>query len=153
MRLHIVLVEPEIPQNTGNIARTCAALGATLHLVHPLGFKTDASAVRRAGLDYWHLVEIFHHDSVEPLVRRAGEAGFFASTRGGTPYASPPYPQETYLFFGKETRGLPQDLLDRAPGRVIRLPMVPGSRSLNLSNAVAVVAYEVARVHGFAGLS
>lgn len=153
MELHIVLVEPEIPQNTGNIARTCAALGATLHLVHPLGFSTDEAAVRRAGLDYWHLLSVRHHESVDPLEQHAGEHGFYASTRGQHTYASVAYPDPTYLFFGKETQGLPQDLLDRNSLRVIRLPMVAGARSLNLSNAVAVIAYEVARTHGFRGLA
>ena len=135
--LHIVLVEPEIPQNCGNIARTCAATGSQLHLVEPLGFDISEKAVRRAGLDYWHLVEVFTHPSLEALFRDYSLARF-----------SP----DCWLFFGKETAGLPRDFREAHRERCLRLPMVDGARSLNLANSVAVLTYEALRQNGFPGL-
>ena len=153
MNAQVVLVEPEIPQNTGNIARTCAATGTALHLVHPLGFLTDDRWVRRAGLDYWHLVEIHHHDSLDSfLATHSDDPLFLFSTRGSTPYATVRYPNNAYLLFGKETAGLP-DWLIRSPQHTsVRIPIRSEARSLNLSNAVAVALYECLRQARFPGL-
>ena len=151
--MNIVLVEPEIPQNTGNIARTCAALSAELHLVHPLGFSVDARALRRAGLDYWHLLTVHHHDSLHAFLDRyAHEDLILFSSRGAVSYCEIDYRPDCYLLFGSETSGLPDALMEIAPGPIVRIPTVSKARCLNLSNAVAVAAYEVARQHGFAGL-
>ncbi|MGN1249477.1 MAG: tRNA (cytidine(34)-2'-O)-methyltransferase [Candidatus Spyradocola sp.] len=151
--MHIVLVEPEIPQNTGNIARTCAATRTTLHLVHPLGFSIDEKQVRRAGLDYWHLVTIEEHPSFDQLRAEYPDAQFFyASTKAPRSYAEVAYPEDAFLVFGKETRGLPEDLLHDNYDRCVRIPMIEGARSLNLGNSVAIVLYEALRQQGFAGL-
>lgn len=152
--MHIVLVEPEIPQNTGNVARTCAALGADLHLVHPLGFSVDERAVRRAGLDYWHLLEVHQHDSLTAFLRSVAidaQVVLFTS-HASVSYTSVDYRPDTFLVFGRETTGLPEELVRSHPGPVVRIPTVGEARCLNLSNAVAVAAYEVARQHDFAGL-
>ena len=152
--MHIVLVEPEIPQNTGNIARTCAATRTTLHLVHPLGFSIDEKQVRRAGLDYWHLVTIEEHPSFDQLRAEYPDAQFFyASTKAPRSYAEVSYPEDAFLVFGKETRGLPEELLHDNYDRCVRIPMIEGARSLNLGNSVAIVLYEALRQQGFAGLS
>lgn len=152
MSLHVVLVEPEIPQNTGNVARTCAAVGATLHLVHPLGFQTDERAVRRAGLDYWHLVTVVEHPSVEAfLAAHDGELILF-SRRGTRAHTGISYTPECYLVFGSETTGLSESILTRYAGRVVRIPMRDGVRCLNLSNAVAVGVYEALRQLQFPGV-
>ena len=151
--LHIVLVEPEIPQNTGNIARTCAATGSVLHLVEPLGYSLSDRYLKRAGLDYWRLVQIHVHPNFEALeAHLAGIPMYFTSVRGCVTYADVAYPEEVALVFGRESRGLPQAMLDAQPGRCVRLPMVEGARSLNLSNTVAIMAYEVQRQRGFRGL-
>lgn len=151
MDLHIVLVEPEIPQNTGNIARTCAATGAHLHLVRPLGFEIDDKKLKRAGLDYWHLLDISYYDSIEEVFEKYPEGAFyFATTKAKHCYSDIQYPEETFLVFGKETKGLPEELLVKNPETCVRLPMIPDARSLNLSNSVAVLAYEVLRQHDFA---
>lgn len=153
MSLHIVLVEPEIPQNTGNIARTCAALGATLHLIHPLGFSIDSKQVRRAGLDYWYLLDIRQYDSLEAFLEEHAEDDLFLfTTKAENTYADIEYPEETYLLFGKETRGLPEALIISYATRAVRIPMIDDARSLNLSNCVAVAAYEYERQKGFKGL-
>lgn len=152
--LHIVLVEPEIPQNTGNIARTCAATGAALHLVRPLGFSLEDRYLKRAGLDYWPLAQVRVHDDFPAALHAlAGAPLYFFTTKGARPYADFAYPHDTALVFGCETRGLPEALLRRYPGACARIPMVGAARSLNLSNAVAVAVYEVLRQHGFGGLS
>ena len=152
--MHIVLVEPEIPQNTGNIARTCAATHTTLHLVHPLGFSIDEKQVRRAGLDYWHLVTIEEHPSFDQLRHEYPDAQFFyASTKAPRAYTEAEYPEDAFLVFGKETRGLPEELLHDNYDRCVRIPMIEGARSLNLGNSVAIVLYEALRQHGFVGLS
>ena len=152
--MHIVLVEPEIPQNTGNIARTCAATHTTLHLVHPLGFSIDEKQVRRAGLDYWHLVTIEEHPSFDQLRHEYPDAQFFyASTKAPRAYTEAEYPEDAFLVFGKETRGLPEELLHDNYDRCVRIPMIEGARSLNLGNSVAIVLYEALRQQGFAGLS
>ncbi|NLH97405.1 MAG: tRNA (cytidine(34)-2'-O)-methyltransferase [Clostridiaceae bacterium] len=152
MPVHIVLVEPEIPQNTGNIARTCAATGAGLHLVKPLGFSIDDRHLKRAGLDYWDKVLVSVSDSFEELRRKYPDHVFYyTSTRAPRAYTEVDYPEDCFLVFGKETAGLPESLLEANREYCIRIPMRPGIRSLNLSNSVAIVLYEVLRQHGFRG--
>ena len=151
--LHIVLVEPEIPQNTGNIARTCAATGSELHLVEPLGYSLEDKYLKRAGLDYWPLVKIHIYKDFSEVLSAYPEAAFFyASTKAPRGYAEVSYPEDVFLVFGRESRGLPENLLERVYDRCIRIPMVEGARSLNLSNSVAIVAYEALRQHDFAHL-
>ena len=157
--LHVVLVEPEIPQNCGNIARTCAATGSSLHLIRPLGFDISQSAIRRnmkrCGLDYWHLVGVTDYESLEDLFRRHPEAArdlWLATTKAPRPYAGAAFTADSWLFFGKETAGLPLPFRERFRDRCVRLPMAGGARSLNLSNAVAVCVYEALRQNGFPGL-
>jgi len=151
--VQIVLVEPEIPANTGNIARTCAATGSVLHLVRPLGFSTDDKALKRAGLDYWYLLDIRYHDSIEEVWDKHPDGRFFyASTKGSRRYADVRYEADDFLVFGKETKGLPEPLLQRFPDHVIRIPILADARSLNLSNAVAIVVFEALRQVGFPGL-
>lgn len=148
--LHIVLIEPEIPQNTGNIARTCAATGSELHLVEPLGYKLEDKYLKRAGLDYWPLVKVHVHQDFSEVLRRYPDAEFYyASTKAEKNYAQISYPKDVFLVFGRESRGLPENLLERVYDRCIRIPMVEGARSLNLSNSVAICAYEVLRQHQF----
>lgn len=149
---HLVLLEPEIPQNAGNIIRLCANTGATLHLVHPLGFATDA-ALRRAGLDYRDLARVEEHPDLRTCLRELGETRVFAvETPGGQRHSDVSYRAGDAFLFGRESVGLPRDLVATWPAdRLIRLPMVPGNRSLNLSNAAAVVIYEAWRQLGFGG--
>jgi tRNA (cytidine/uridine-2'-O-)-methyltransferase len=150
--LHLVLVEPEIPQNTGNIARTCAATGARLHLVEPMGFRVDDAKLKRAGLDYWHMLDIAYYPDLSAFFRQNGGPFFYFSTKAPRAYTDPAYPPGVYLVFGKETAGLPEDLLRANLDHTVRLPMREGARSLNLSNSVAVGAFEVLRQWGFPGL-
>ncbi len=151
--INIVLVEPEIPQNTGNIARTCAATGAALHLVRPLGFEIDDRKLRRAGLDYWDKLDITYYDSLDDfLTQHGGDPLFLFSTKAPRAYTEPQYPRGAYLVFGRETRGLPEDFILAHLDTAVRLPMRPILRSLNLSNTVAVAVYEVLRQSGFDGL-
>ena len=157
MKVNVVMVEPEIPQNTGNIARTCAALGAKLHLVHPLGFNISEKAVKRAGLDYWDKVEIEEHESFEKFLEKYKPEEndmFFVTTKGKHVYSEPEYKKmdEVYLLFGKETKGLPEDILKKYIDKTIRIPMRPTLRSLNLSNSVAIVVYDVYRQNQFENL-
>ncbi len=157
MKLNIVLVEPEIPQNTGNIARTCAAIGAKLHLVYPLGFSVSEKAVKRAGLDYWDKLEIEEHKSFNEFLEKYKPENtdmFFVTTKGKHVYSEPDYSkaEEVFLLFGKETKGLPEDILKKYIDKTIRIPMRETLRSLNLSNSVAIVAYEVFRHKSFDGL-
>lgn len=149
--LNIVLVEPEIPQNTGNISRTCAATGARLHLVGPLGFSIDDRQLKRAGLDYWRLLDITLYDSLEDFFARNSGPYFYFSTKAKHIHSAFTYPDGAYLVFGKETAGLPEELLHAHPESCVRLPMLDddAARSLNLSNAVAVGAYEVWRQWGY----
>lgn len=150
MAFHIVLVEPEIPANTGNIARTCAATGAHLHLVHPLGFLTDDRTLKRAGLDYWHAVHVEHHQSFEEVLEKyPGGRFFFATTRAERRYSDYAFQDNDFFVFGKETKGLPQELIDRYPDTGMRIPMTGDVRSLNLSNAAALVLYEALRQNEF----
>ncbi|MDC7239469.1 MAG: tRNA (cytidine(34)-2'-O)-methyltransferase [Spirochaetales bacterium] len=153
MSLNIVLLEPEIPQNTGNIARTCAASGAALHLIEPLGFSIDEKAVRRAGLDYWSKLSLFVYGSIEDFFEQNHTGPyFFCSTKAKKTYADVSYPSGSYLIFGKESSGIPEELLLKHPENTIRIPMKPEMRSLNLSNAVAVVAYEALKQQDFKGM-
>jgi tRNA (cytidine/uridine-2'-O-)-methyltransferase len=146
MPLHIVLVEPEIPQNTGNISRTCAVTGAILHLIKPLGFSTDDNHLKRAGLDYWHLLDIRYHESLDDFFKEYPRGDFyFSTTKGKKLYSDVRYSENSFLFFGKETAGLPESLLKKYHDRCIRIPMRPQARSLNLSNSVAIVVYEALR--------
>ncbi len=151
---HIVLVEPEIPQNTGNIARTCAVTGAKLHLVRPLGFSVEDKQLKRAGLDYWHELDITYHDSFEELEAAYPDARFFLlSTHATRSYAEVEYRDGDFLVFGKETAGLPEQLLEANRKTCVRIPMKPGIRSLNLSNSAAVILYEVLRQQGFKNMN
>ena len=147
--INIVMVEPEIPQNTGNVARTCAATGARLHLVGPMGFKIDDKKLKRAGLDYWNLLDITYYDNIEEFFAKNQGEFYFFTTQGRKVYSDAEYPDNCYLFFGKETRGLPEELLMKYPDRCVRLPMMGEARSLNLSNTVAIATYEVLRQWNF----
>ena len=148
--IHFVLVEPEIPQNTGNIARTCAATGSELHLVKPLGYSLEDKYLKRAGLDYWPLVRVHVHENFGEVLAAYPDAPFFyASTKAPKSYAQVAYPKDVFLVFGRESRGLPENLLERVYDRCIRIPMIEGARSLNLSNSVAIVTYEALRQHNF----
>ena len=150
MKINIVMVEPEIPQNTGNVARTCAATGAKLHLVEPLGFSIDDKYLKRAGLDYWDKLDIERHKSLNAFLEKYKPEEnnmFFVTTKGKNCYSDVDYKDldEVFLLFGKETKGLPEDLLQKYIGDTIRIPMRPTLRSLNLSNSVAIVVFEVLR--------
>lgn len=146
MTLNIVMVEPEIPQNTGNVARTCAATGARLHLVGPMGFTPDDKKLKRAGLDYWYLLDITYYDSLEDFfAKNQGGNFFYFSTKAQNRHSDVKYPDNTYLVFGKETAGLPEKLLFENAERCVRIPMIDEARSLNLSNAVAIGVYETLR--------
>lgn len=153
--INIVLIEPEIPQNTGNIARTCAALGAVLHLVGPLGFSIDEKNVKRAGLDYWSMVSIYTYESAKVFFKQHDEKKmYYCTTKAQKNYCDTDFSQndDIWLVFGKETKGLDEDLLHNNYERCIRIPMIHGARSLNLSNAVAIIAYDAARQLGFSEL-
>ena len=152
-KINIVLHEPEIPQNTGNIARTCAATGAALHLIRPLGFAIDDRKLKRAGLDYWNQLDITYYDGLADFYAKnpAAEVYYF-STKAPNLYTEVNYPDPVYIMFGKETKGLPEDLLHENRDRCVRLPMREGLRSLNLSNSVAIAVYEILRQNGFADL-
>ena len=152
--LNVVLVEPEIPQNCGNIARTCAATGASLHLIRPLGFAIDDRKLKRAGLDYWHLLDITYYDDEADFYAKNPDAKiYYFSTKAPRAYTEIDYPEPVFLMFGCETKGLPESLLSRVYDRCVRIPMRPDARSLNLANSVAVVLYEALRQQGFPGLS
>jgi len=149
--IHVVLYEPEIPPNTGNIIRLCANTGAQLHLLHPLGFELDDAKLLRAGLDYHEWADVHEHDSLNAFTDSIKPEKIYAvSTRGKTLYSEADYPNNVALLFGPETRGLPQSLLDKLPdSNVLRLPMLPDSRSLNLSNAAAIFVYEAWKQNNF----
>jgi len=153
-RLNIVLVEPEIPANTGNIARTCAVTGTTLHLVRPLGFSTEDKYLKRAGLDYWDMVNIFYYESFQEVVESHSEHSFYlATTKAAKSYTEMLYEPGSFLVFGKETAGLSQEILCSFPENQIRIPMLKGARSLNLGNSAAIILYEALRQQGFQGLA
>jgi len=144
--LNIVLVEPEIPQNTGNIARTCACTGARLHIVKPMGFEVTDRNLKRSGLDYWHLLEIFYYENLEDFFEKnKGGDFFYFTTKARSRHSDATYPDGAFLIFGKETKGLPEELLIAHPERCVRIPMMDECRSLNLSNSVAIAVYETLR--------
>ena len=150
--LNIVLVEPEIPQNTGNIARTCAATGARLHIVKPMGFTIDDKKLKRAGLDYWYLLDLTYYENMDDFFEKNPDGNyFFFTTKARKTHSDVTYTDKSYLIFGKETKGLPEELLHENPDRCVRMPMINSSyaRSLNLSNCVCVGAFEVLRQWGF----
>ncbi len=148
--LNIVLVEPQIPQNTGNIARTCAATGAKLHLVEPMGFHVDDKKLKRAGLDYWHLLDITYYDDLDDFFEKnKGGNFFYFSTKGRRVHSDMTYPDNSFLVFGREDAGLPEELLKENEPHCVRLPMREEARSLNLSNTVAVGVFEVLRQWGY----
>lgn len=153
MTFHIVLVEPEIPGNTGNISRLCAATGCHLHLIRPLGFSTEDRDLKRAGLDYWHLLTISYYDSFAELQQKYPKQNFYChTTKAGKFHSEVQFQAGDFLVFGKETAGLPDKILKQYSEQCIRLPMLEGARSLNLSNAVAVSVYEALRQTGYQGL-
>ena len=147
---NIVLVEPEIPQNTGNIARTCAATGAKLHIIKPMGFEIDDKKLKRAGLDYWHLLGVRYYENLEEFFEKtAGARYFYSTTKGRHIYSDVEFSDGDYILFGKETKGLPEELLYENEQSCIRIPMISEARSLNLSNSVAIVIYEALRQNSF----
>ncbi len=151
--INIVLHEPEIPQNTGNIARTCAATGAALHLIRPLGFAIDDKKLKRAGLDYWDKLDITYYDGLDDFFGKNPDAAvYYFTTKAPRAYTDVVYPRRVFLMFGKETAGLPEDLLFHHKETAVRIPMRPTLRSLNLSNSVAVAVFEVFRQRQFEGL-
>ena len=147
--LNIVLVEPQIPQNTGNISRTCAVTGARLHLVGPLGFSIDDAKLKRAGLDYWDMLDITFYESLNEFFQKNSGPFYYFTTKAPHTYSDISYPQGAYILFGREDAGLPESLLVQNPDTCVRLPMTKCARSLNLSNTVAVAAYEALRQWGF----
>ncbi|MDD6036866.1 MAG: tRNA (cytidine(34)-2'-O)-methyltransferase [Lachnospiraceae bacterium] len=149
--LNIVLLEPEIPANTGNIGRTCVATGSRLHLIEPLGFDISEKAVRRAGMDYWKEIDLYVYKNYEEfLLKNPGARPYMATTKGQTLYTEAAFEENAYLMFGKESAGIPEEILMRDKERCIRIPMLEEIRSLNLSNSVAIVTYEALRQQGFA---
>ena len=151
--INIVLLEPEIPQNTGNIARTCAATGAALHLIRPLGFAIDDRKLKRAGLDYWDKLDITYYDNLDDFyAKNQGAVVYYYSTKAPRAYTEIEYPENVFLMFGKETKGLPEELLAAHPDDCVRIPMRPTLRSLNLSNSVAIAVYEILRQGNFEDL-
>ena len=157
MSLHIVFVEPEIPPNTGNIARTCAATGTVLHLVKPLGFSIEDKALKRAGLDYWPFVKLEIHDSLDDFMDRYGDGNrrlFLETTKGGKIYADIKFKDEDMILFGKETAGLPRDFIEKHKEYAIRIPMSEDTRlrSFNLANSANIILFEALRQLGFPGL-
>ncbi|MCR4889549.1 MAG: tRNA (uridine(34)/cytosine(34)/5-carboxymethylaminomethyluridine(34)-2'-O)-methyltransferase TrmL [Ruminococcus sp.] len=152
--LNIVLVEPQIPQNTGNISRTCAVTGAKLHLVRPLGFEVSDKHLKRAGLDYWDKLDITYYDNLDDFFEKNPDGKFFYfTTKGRTVHSDAEYPDNCYLVFGREDKGLPEELLYKNPDRCLRIPMRNELRSLNLSNSVAIAVYETLRQWDYPDLS
>ena len=144
-KINVVMVEPQIPQNTGNVARTCAATGARLHLVGPMGFEIDDKKLKRAGLDYWNLLDITMYDCLEDFFLKNSGPFFYFSTKAKNKHTNVEYPNGSYLIFGKETAGLDEKLLFENQDKTVRIPMIDEARSLNLSNSVAIGVYEVLR--------
>ena len=152
-KINIILHEPEIPQNTGNIARTCAATGAALHIIKPMGFTIDDKKLKRAGLDYWDKLDVSYYDSLDELYEKYPEGEFYYfSSHAERLYTDPEYKRGVFLVFGRESVGLPRELVEAAGERALRIPMLPTLRCLNLSNSVAVAAYEALRQFGFPGM-
>lgn len=153
-KINIVLYNPEIPQNTGNISRTCAVTGAALHIIRPTGFEISDRTLKRAGLDYWDKLEVSYYDSFDELCGKYPSAEmYFFSSHAEKSYADVDYPEGVFLVFGKESVGLPRELVNENSARALRIPMLPTLRCLNLSNSVAVAVYEVLRGWGFPGMS
>lgn len=154
MALNIVLVEPEIPQNAGNIARTCAVTNSKLHMVRPLGFEVTDKYLKRAGLDYWHFIDITYYDSIEEVMEKYynGSNFWFYSTKAKNIHSDVQYKDGDFLVFGKETKGLPESLLEKHYDECVRIPMMEETRSLNLSNSVCVGVYEALRQRGYKGM-
>ena len=152
LTLNIVLVEPQIPQNTGNIARTCSVTGARLHIVKPMGFEIDDKKLKRAGLDYWHFLDITYYDSWEDFASQNPGTYFFFSTKARKTHSDVSYPDGSFLVFGREDAGLPEELLKEHPDDCVRIPMRSQVRSLNLSNSVAIGVYETLRQWGYPDL-
>lgn len=152
-KIHIVLLEPEIPQNTGNIARTCAATGASLHLIRPMGFEIDDKKLKRAGLDYWDKLDITYYDGLcDFMARHKGACIYYFTTKAPKAYTEVAYPDEVFIMFGKESAGLPEELLFAHREHCVRIPMREHLRSLNLSNSVAIAVYEILRQSDFSNL-
>ena len=154
-KINIVLHEPEIPQNTGNIARTCAATGASLHIIRPMGFEIDDRKLKRAGLDYWDKLDITYYDDYEDFLAKnpvAQQNTYYFTTTAPSSYTEIEYPDDVFIMFGKETKGLPEDILYANKDFCVRIPMRDTIRSLNLSNSVAIAVYEIIRQKGFDGL-
>ena len=153
-KINIVLHEPEIPQNTGNISRTCAATGASLHLIEPLGFEITDARLTRAGLDYWQYLDLHYYKNLEDFYEKNPDGAFYYfTTKAPRAYTEIEYPDNVYLIFGKETKGLPEPLLEKNLERCVRIPMLENLRSLNLSNSAAIAVYEVLRQKNFEGLT
>lgn len=148
--MNVVLVEPEIPQNTGNISRTCAATNTALHMVRPFGFSLEDKYLKRAGLDYWDKLEVYYYDSFQEVREKyAGHNFYYATTKAANVYTDICYPDDCFIVFGKETHGLPEELLEENKEFCVRIPMKENIRSLNLSNSVAILLYEALRQNGF----
>ncbi len=152
MELNIVLGEPQIPQNTGNIVRTCAVTGARLHIIKPMGFEPTDKQLKRAGLDYWHYLDINYYEGFEDFFSRSDGQCYFFSTKAQNRYTDVKYPDKCYIVFGREDAGLPEEILARNKSNCVRIPMMPTLRSLNLSNSVAIATYEVLRQWDFPAL-
>lgn len=150
-RINVVLLEPEIPQNTGNISRTCAATGATLHLIRPFGFEISDRTLKRAGLDYWKYLDVRYYDNIEEFYQKNTGAFWYFTTKADKKYTDVSYTGDIYLIFGKETKGLPEELLKANRESCVRIPMLDEIRSLNLSNAAAIAVYEALRQNNFEG--
>lgn len=151
--MNIVLLEPEIPQNAGNIARTCAATGSKLHMIKPFGFSVEDKYLKRAGLDYWSLLDVKYYEDFEDfLAKNIGAQLYMATTKSKKTYVEVEYPEEAYIVFGRESAGIPEEILLNYTNTAIRIPMIEQSRSLNLSNSVAIIVYEALRQQNFAGL-
>lgn len=151
-KINIVLIEPQIPQNTGNIARTCAATGATLHIVKPMGFEIDDKKLKRAGLDYWYLLDIRYYDNIEDFYSKNSGEYFYFTTKAKKTHSDVSYPENTYLIFGREDAGISEQILYDNYDKCVRIPMIDPARSLNLSNSVAIAVYEAMRQHNYSGL-
>lgn len=149
MELNIVLAEPQIPQNTGNIARTCAVTGTRLHIIRPMGFTVTDKHLKRAGLDYWSYLDITYYDGFEDFFAKTDGAYYYFTTKAQNRYTDVSYPDKCYIIFGREDAGLPEELLFKNKDKCVRIPMMPTLRSLNLSNSVAIAAYEILRQWNF----
>lgn len=151
--INIVLLEPEIPANTGNIGRSCVATGSCLHLIRPLGFSTDDKHIKRAGMDYWHQIDVRYYDNFDDFVAKNNNPILFVtSSKVSRCYTKVSYPPDAFIVFGKESAGIPTEILDKYPDTCIRIPMIPGVRCLNLGSSVAVVLYEALRQQNFGGM-